>query len=126
MDSPRNMIRGGFLSAEDRNDLIELARDGTVEHRLARRANALVLLDDGWSCEEVGRALLLNDDTIRRWHRSFQEDGFDGLVAFNYEGGACRLTIEQQEKLKIWIEATLPRTTREVGAWIEKEFNVIY
>jgi hypothetical protein len=45
------MIRTGFLSAEDRTDLIALARDRSAAHRLARRANALVLLDDGWSCD---------------------------------------------------------------------------
>jgi hypothetical protein len=39
------MIRGGFLTAEERQDLTELARDGLAEHSLARRANALVLLD---------------------------------------------------------------------------------
>ena len=58
------MIRGGFLSAEDRRHLIALARDGSAASRLTRRANALVLLDDGWSCQEVAAALLLNDDTI--------------------------------------------------------------
>jgi hypothetical protein len=57
------MIRGGFLSAEDRRHLIALARDGSAASRLTRRANALVLLDDGWSCQEVATALLLNDDT---------------------------------------------------------------
>lgn len=46
------MIGGGFLTAEERQDLTELARDGLAEHRLARRANALVLLDRGMSCEE--------------------------------------------------------------------------
>ena len=39
------MIRRGFLDSEARQDLIELARDGLAAHRLARRANALVLLD---------------------------------------------------------------------------------
>ena len=62
------MIRGGYLSPEDRADLIALARDGSAAHRLARRANALVLLDDGWSCERVAAALFLDDDTIRRSH----------------------------------------------------------
>jgi hypothetical protein len=47
------MIRDGYLSPEDRADLIALARAGSAAHRLARRANALVLLDDGWSCERV-------------------------------------------------------------------------
>ncbi len=43
-----------------------------------------------------------------------------------YEGGACRLTEEQQHKLKAWITETLPQTTREVGAWIEQECRIEY
>src|SRR3954454_10165401 len=77
------MIRGGFLTSEERQDLTDLARDGTVEHRLARRANALVLLDRGMSCEDVGRVLLIDDDTIRTWHRLFEEDGVDGLAGLH-------------------------------------------
>src|SRR5918994_4201896 len=118
------MIRGGFLTSEEQQDL--LARDGTVEHRLARRANALVLLDRGMSCEDVGRVLLIDDDTIRTWHRLFEEDGVDGLAGFHYGGRACQVTLEQQEKLKVWVGDTLPRTTRMVGAWIEQEFGIVY
>src|SRR3954447_17704320 len=76
--------------------LTELARDGLAEHRLARRANALVLLDRGMSCEDVGRVLLIDDDTIRTWHRLFEADGVDGLAGFKYGGRACQLTLEQQ------------------------------
>jgi transposase len=115
-----------FSLSEERQDLTELARDGTVEHRLARRANALVLLDRGMSCEDVGRVLLIDDDTIRTWHRLFEEDGVDGLAGFNYGGRACQLTLEQQATLKAWVGETLPRTTREVGAWIEQEFGIVY
>ena len=50
------MICAGFLSPADRADLTALARDGSAAHRLARRANALVLLDSGWSCEKVAGA----------------------------------------------------------------------
>jgi transposase len=57
------MIRPGFLDKASRQDLIELARDGSAAHRLARRANALVLLDDGMSCTAVAKVLLLDDDT---------------------------------------------------------------
>ena len=120
------MIRRGFLDSASRQDLIELARDGLAANRLARRANALVLLDDGMSCEAVAKVLLLDDDTIRTWHRLYEEDGFDGLASFGYEGGACRLTTEQQDKLKAWVAATLPRTTREIGGWIERDCGVEY
>jgi len=63
------MIRRRFLTPESRKELIELARDGSAAHRLARRANALVLLDNGMSCEAVARVLLLDDDTVRSWYR---------------------------------------------------------
>src|SRR5688572_6736404 len=120
------MIGGGVLTAEERQDLTELARDGLAEHRLARRANALVLLDRGMSCEEVGWVLLIDDDTIRTWHRLFEKDGVDGLAGFNYGGRASPLSLEQQATLKAWVGETLPRTTREVGAWIEQAFGVVY
>ena len=120
------MIRRGFLDRASRRDLIELARDGSTAHRLGRRANALVLLDDGMSCQAVAKVLLLDDDTIRTWYRLYQEDGIEGLASFGYEGGACRLTAEQQDRLKAWIGATLPRTTREIGAWIWRECGIDY
>ena len=47
LDLPERMIRPGFLRIELRQNLIELAGYGLAAHRLALRANALVLLDDG-------------------------------------------------------------------------------
>jgi transposase len=120
------MIRAGFLDPESRSDLIELTRDGSVAHRLARRANALLLLDDGMSCEAIAEVLFLDDDTIRTWHRLYQEEGIEGLASFGHEGSACRLSDAQQAKLKTWIAETLPRTTREVGGWIETECGITY
>ena len=120
------MIRRGFLDSESRRDLIELARDGSAAHRLARRANALVLLDKGMSCQSVADVLLLDNDTIRTWYRLYQEDGIEGLASFGHEGGTCRLTAQQQDELKAWISETLPRTTRAVGAWIARECGIEY
>ena len=106
------MIRPGFLDIESRQNLIELARDGSAAHRLDRRANALVLLDDGMSCEAIAKVLLLDDDTIRTWYRLYEEDGIE-IHNFSYEGSACQLSGEQQEKLKAWVATALPRTTRQ-------------
>ena len=120
------MIRAGFLSASDRADLIALARDGSAASRLTRRANALVLLDAGWSCQAVAKALLFDDDTIRKWHGLFVEDGLEGLTRFEGGGSACQFSGEQQEKLKAWVTTALPRSTRQIGAWIDREFGVAY
>src|SRR5450759_3137435 len=102
------MIRAHFLSPEDRADLIDLARNGSAAHRLARRANALVLLDDGWSCENVARALLLDDDTIRGWHGLFVAEGLETrqpFEAFRNEQAvppADRIVLQQQGPCNIF------------------------
>ena len=92
------MIRGGFLDPESRRDLIELTRDGSVEHRLARRANALLLLDDGMSCDVIAKVLFLDDDTVRTWYRLYQDEGIEGLAGFGFGGSACRLSDAQQDQ----------------------------
>jgi len=120
------MIRRGFLDPESRQDLIELTRDGSAAHRLSRRANALVLLDDGMSCEAIAKVLFVDDDTIRDWYQRYQEDGVEGLTIFDHEGGVCRLAAAQRDKLKAWISETLPCSTREIGAWIARECGIDY
>lgn len=120
------MIRAGFLTQEDRTDLIALARDGSAAHRLARRANALVLLDDGLSCEQIAKVLFIDDDTVRKWYGLFAQDGVDGLAWSGHEGSACRLSTTQQNALKDWITQKLPRSTRTIGCWIEKELGLTY
>jgi transposase len=65
-------------------------------HRKSRQANTLVLLDD---------------DMIHTWHRLHKEEGIEGLASFGYEGGACRLSEAQPDRLKAWISETPPWTT---------------
>ncbi len=125
-DSAVDMIRGGFLKEEDRRALIVLARDGSSLCRVTRRANALVLLDDGLSCQDVARVLLFDDDTIRGWYELFEQGGVEGLTSFDMGGSSSKMSAEQAESLKAWVAATLPRSTRQVGAWIAKEFGLVY
>jgi transposase len=120
------MIRGGFLSAAERKELVWLARDGLAEHRLARRANAILLLDDGLSCERVAKVLYLDDDTVRGWRKLYGERGIAGLEQFDAGGRSSHLSQAQEEKLKAHVSQTLPRTARAIGAFAEQEFGVVY
>jgi hypothetical protein len=52
--------------------------------------------------------LLLDGDTVRTWYQLYQEDEIESLASFSHEG----------------IAAALPRTTREVGAWIARECGI--
>jgi transposase len=120
------MIRAGFLSDAERKALTRIARDGLEEHRVARRANSLILLDRGWSCEEVAEALMLDDDTVRTWYGSFKTGGADSIHSFEFKGGSSNLTAEQIEQLRAWATKTLPGTTREIGHFIRSNFGHDY
>src|ERR1035441_2118635 len=102
------------------------ARDGSSRCRVSRGANALVLLDKGWSCQQVADALLLDDDTIRGWRKLFEQRGIEGITSFDVGGSASYLSVKQEDDLKAWVGAALPRSTRQIGAWIEKEFGLVY
>ena len=120
------MIRGGFLDQTIRADLITLVRNGKAETRLTRRANALLLLDDGMSCQEIAKVLYLDDDTIRYWYELYSEKGLIWLADLGYKGRACELTAAQQDALKSWVAQSLPQTTTVVGEWIEKSYGISY
>jgi transposase len=94
------MILAGFLSEDDRKALTALARDAASPCRVTRRANALVLLDKGWSCQEVAIAFLLDDDTIRGWRKLFEHRGIEGISNFNVGGSASYLSVKQEDNLK--------------------------
>ena len=120
------MIRSAFLSPQERSALLALLRDGLVTHRLTRRANALLLLDDGMSCQEVARVLYIDDDTVRDWAKRYGSGGIKALSNFQSGGSDCQLSDEQLLKLKGWVIETLPVTTRDIGAYILREFGVCY
>ena len=114
------MIRGGFLDPNIRADLIALVRDGKAETRLTRRANALLLLDDGMSCEAIAKVLYLDDDTIRYWYQLYGEKGLIWLADFGYQGRACELTAAQQDGLKDWVAQNVA-TDQHHGGRVDRE-----
>src|ERR1019366_3854308 len=50
----------------------------------------------------------------------------EGLTSFDVGGSASYLTAKQEDDLKAWVGAALPRSTRQIGAWIETEFGLVY
>jgi transposase len=78
------------------------------------------------SYRQVAKVLLVDDETVRDWHAAFKLQGIDGLLGFQYRGGAARLTAEQEGRLQTWVGETLPRSTRQVGAYIERQFGVTF
>jgi transposase len=120
------MIRPGFLSPEERLELEACVRRQREDHGIARRANAILLLDDGRSCQEIATFLYLDDDTIRGWHKAYQRDGWEALAVDAWKGGQSRVTQAQEAVLCEWLEARLRRSTVEIRSHIAAEFGLHY
>ncbi len=87
------MIRPGFLSSDERLELEACTRSQREDHGIARRANAILLLDDGKSCHVIAEFLYLDDDTIRGWYKIYRESGWEALAVDGWKGGQSRMTV---------------------------------
>ena len=120
------MIRPGFLSSADRIELEACVRRQREDHGIARRANAILLLDDGESCARIAKVLYLDDDTIRGWYKSYRQDGWDALAFDGWKGGQSRMTQAQEVALCAWLEARFCRSTVEIRAHVAAECGLNY
>ena len=126
MDSDMDMLKCGFLDAQEKADCLRAAKDGREENRVSRRAIALLLLDDGTSYEQVAKVLYLDDSTIRAWRNAYEEAGVESIYTFDFKGGVSLLSINQIDELRAWATDVLPETTDAVGKFILERFGLEY
>jgi hypothetical protein len=107
------MIRPGFFSSSARIELEACVRRQREDHGIARRANAILLLDDGESCARIAKFLYLDDDTIRGWHKTYLQDGWDALAFDGWKGGQSRMTQAQEAAYALgWRHVSVARRSR--------------
>ncbi len=120
------MIRGGFLNAKERAALQSVMRHPSEIHGVARRANAMLLLDDGLNCVEVAKVLYLDDDTVRTGFKRYRAGGLDALTTFDWHGRSGHLSREQEAELSAHLGGRLCRDSSEVAAYIAARWGVVY
>jgi hypothetical protein len=96
----------GFLSKKERKDLRRQHR-GETERRYADRIKALLLWDKGWTFEEIGEALLLDESTIRRYRKLYESDGMNRLLNDDWGGSERRLSEEEESALVEYLDSHL-------------------
>ena len=72
-----------FLVKEEKRVLREAHRAERVKKK-ADRIKTILLLNEGWSYEQIAQALFLDDSTVRRYQTEYQAGGLDGLLDDNY------------------------------------------
>ena len=120
------MIRPGFLSRSERRALEACVRRQREDDGVARRANAILLLDDGQSCVQIAKFLYLDDDTILGWYKTYREAGWDALSIDGWKGGQARMTSAQEAELCAWLDGRFCRLVAPIMAHIAAQYGVEY
>jgi transposase len=119
------MEREFYLDDKDRITLEEFHR-ACLDKKTADKIKAILLMAQGFTYAEIGKILLLDERTLNRYKRLYQNEGIDGLVANNYQGSRYKLSNEQIRELKQELDSKIYRTAEEVRAYVWKRFKVRY
>ena len=94
--------------------------------RHADKIKTILLLNKGWSYEEIAENLLLDDSTPRRYFKIWERKGLDGLVENHYEGRNPNLTEEQCAALKTHLGQITYPNAKSIAAYIAEHYSVTY
>lgn len=115
------------LKPDERQVLERVIRQRKTAGLVVRRANALLLLDNGLGASLVAKLLYLDVETIRLWRARFVAEGRASLDMNTYKQREGHLDREQETALKVHLAANPPRSTNEVRDHIrriyEQEFS---
>jgi transposase len=105
---------------------IEKRRRQERDVRIWRRLSALLWLAEGLTAEAVARRLDVSARQVRKWLKTFRNQGLDRLCQLRYQGRVPRLDDAQVEELKQEIAKGQFRTARQIADWIQQRFEVPY
>src|ERR1043165_651568 len=112
-----------MLSDEDYQEAVRRYKNMHVNGHERQRYHALILVHQGYSYREVGRILLVDEETIRRWVEQYQERGLDGLQNHPHWGGEHgqrELRGEQVEVLQQLLREEAMAGTKVSSGWTNK------
>lgn len=96
------------------------------DKKLADRIKAVLSLNSGFEYSHIAKILLLDEVTLRRYVKSFQEKGIEGLLEYRYTGGKSNLTLVQLQDLKSYLVANTQTKAKDIVSYIKKQYDVSY
>jgi transposase len=96
------------LSEEEKKDLHALTHKGTCGVRKLRRAQMLVLANEGPTDEEIARALDASVSTVERVRKRFVEEGLEAALSERSRPGARRKLDGRQEAYLVALASSDP------------------
>ncbi len=113
------------LDKQVRQELVEQIRH-TKERKRADRLRVLLYKAEGLSHREIAQGLQMGRTQVSRIIQRYQQGGVAVLLSDNHQGSVAKLTIEQQQELKIELKTKIYHTAQQVIEWVENRWGVTY
>src|SRR5579872_4839308 len=96
------------LTQEERTELVKQHRYQCDDAKAADKIKAILLLDDGYSRQEVSRILLRDEDTITRWKETYKAcKSLSSWFDEDYTGYTGKLGREPLKAVEAYIEGNI-------------------
>jgi transposase len=115
-----------FRLTENERESLTILHKGCIDKKTADRIKAILLVDKGYTYQQIEEILLIDERTLGRYKKAFQEKGIPGLVSDNYKGGFFKLSDEQISLLKEELDSKPYSTAQEICAFVMKQFKITY
>lgn len=112
-----------MLSEEDYRQACRRYKDRRTKLAERQRYHALILVTQGYSYREVGRILLVDEESVSQWATLYQDEGLDGLKnhpGWGGEHGQRFLNVEQLEELTHRLSSEAMAGTSVGSGWSAK------
>lgn len=114
------------LTAEQRCELEKQVRQ-IKERKVADRLRVILYKGEGHSHKYIAKLLQMGRNQVSHLLQRFQQGGLPALLQPNQAGGStAKLTVEQQQALKVELKSKIYATAFQVIAWVDKQWGVVY
>ncbi len=123
MNGPSTIIN---LTPERRSELEEQIRQ-TKERKVADRMRVILYKAAGHSHKFIANLLQMGRNQVTHLLHQYNQGGLPALLQPHRAGGStAKLTIEQQQALKVELKTRIYATAFQVMAWVEKQWGIVY
>jgi len=110
-----------FLTPLDRSALLTWSQAGDRRPREVRRAEILLLLDNGFSIRRVAATVKINPNRVLHWKKRWEKERFEGLIDKERPGRKAKLT---EGRMAEAIEIVKRSSKQPVLAYFAQKFKV--
>lgn len=121
----RRILMKDFLTTEE---ILALQKGHRVSRKKqsADRIKTILLLNKGFSYDQIAEILMLDDSTLRRYFQDYTNGGLEKLLEDGRKGGLSYLSCEEQKELSKHLEQNTYYRVSDVCRYVNQTYGTIY